>query len=67
MLVAFFLSRFSKKLGKEIDGVSEDTMSRLIRVWLAREHAGVAEHRLNGRLVVSPGPVLSLDQNLEPS
>ena len=31
LLVAYFLSRFAKKFGRRIDGVSRDTMDRLVR------------------------------------
>jgi formate hydrogenlyase transcriptional activator len=64
-LVALFLSRFSKRLGKKIDGVSKETMTRLMEYsWPGniRELQNVIERAV----VMSSGPNLQLDQHLVP-
>jgi formate hydrogenlyase transcriptional activator len=64
-LVALFLSRFAKRLGKKIDGVSKDTMTRLVEYsWPGniRELQNVIERAV----VMSSGPSLVLDQDLVP-
>lgn len=64
-LVMFFLSRLSKKSGKGIHAVSEETMKRLAAYsWPGniRELQNVLERAV----VLSPGPVLSLDSNFVP-
>ena len=38
-LVSYFVSRFAKKFGRKIDGVSKDTMDLLIAVSVARQRA----------------------------
>ena len=64
-LVALFLSRFSKRLGKKIDGVSKETITRLMEYsWPGniRELQNVIERAV----VMSSGPNLQLDQHLAP-
>jgi formate hydrogenlyase transcriptional activator len=64
-LVALFLARFSKRLGKKIDGVSKETMTRLMEYsWPGniRELQNVIERAV----VMSSGPNLQLDQHLVP-
>jgi predicted ATPase len=64
-LVAFFLSRFSRKSGKKIDSVSQETMGRLVRYsWPGniRELQNIIERAF----VLSRGSVLSLDGDLLP-
>ena len=64
-LVVLFLSRFSKRLGKKIDGVSKETMTRLMEYsWPGniRELQNVIERAV----VMSSGPNLQLDQHLLP-
>ena len=59
-LVMFFLSRFGKKFGKRMDGVSQETMELLIRYpWPGniRELQNVIERGV----VLAQGPVLTLD------
>ena len=64
-LVALFLSRFSKRLGKKIDGVSKETMSRLMEYsWPGniRELQNVIERAV----VMCSGPNLQFGQHLVP-
>ena len=64
-LVMFFLGQFSKKFGRRIDSVSEPTMDRLARyAWPGniRELQNVIERAV----VLCPGSVLELDQDLLP-
>jgi predicted ATPase/transcriptional regulator with GAF, ATPase, and Fis domain len=64
-LVLFFLSRFSKKCGKRLEGVSQATMDRLVRYsWPGnvRELQNVIERGV----VLSQGPVLTLAENILP-
>jgi len=59
-LVMFFLSRFAKKFGKQMDGVSQETMDLLINYpWPGniRELQNVIERGV----VLAQGPVLTLD------
>jgi formate hydrogenlyase transcriptional activator len=59
-LVAFFLSRFTRKFGKEVSGVSRETMDRLIQYrWPGniRELQNVIERAV----VLMSGSVLQLD------
>jgi len=65
-LVAFFLSRFSRKFGKSLTGVSQKTMERLMAYpWPGniRELQNVIERAV----VLMPGPVLMLDRDLLPA
>jgi formate hydrogenlyase transcriptional activator len=65
-LVMFFLSRFSKKLGKEIEAVPQGIMDLLTRyAWPGniRELQNLIERAV----VLSPGPVLRLDRALLPA
>jgi formate hydrogenlyase transcriptional activator len=65
-LVGFFLSRFSKELGKKVDGVTQDTLDRLIEyAWPGniRELQNVLERAV----VLAQGPVLRLDRDFLPS
>jgi formate hydrogenlyase transcriptional activator len=64
LLVKFFLSRLSKKFGKNVNVVSQTTMDRLVSYsWPGniRELENVIERAL----VLSQGPVLELDYELE--
>jgi len=64
LLVKFFLGRFSKKFGKKVDVVSQPTMDRLVSyAWPGniRELENVIERAF----VLSQGPVLELDYELE--
>jgi formate hydrogenlyase transcriptional activator len=64
-LVAFCISRFSKRLGKKIDGVSRESMENLVNYpWPGniRELQNVIERAV----VVSTDPTLRLDRDLTP-
>jgi formate hydrogenlyase transcriptional activator len=64
-LVALFLSRFAKRFGKNIKGVSQDTMARLMSyAWPGniRELQNVMERAV----VLSAGPTLRLDKDFVP-
>jgi formate hydrogenlyase transcriptional activator len=64
-LVAFSISRFSKRLGKKIDGVSRESMENLVNYpWPGnvRELQNVIERAV----VLSVGPTLWLDRDLMP-
>jgi transcriptional regulator with GAF, ATPase, and Fis domain/predicted ATPase len=65
-LVAFFLARFCRKFGKSVNGVSQETMERLIRYrWPGniRELQNVIERAV----VLSSGSVLQLDRDFLPA
>src|SRR6202050_4372230 len=64
-LVAFCISRFSKRLGKRIDGVSRESMENLMNYpWPGniRELQNIIERAV----VLSAGPTLRLDRDLMP-
>jgi formate hydrogenlyase transcriptional activator len=64
-LVAFCVTRFSKRLGKKIDGVSRESMENLVNYpWPGniRELQNVIERAV----VLSGDPVLRLDRDLMP-
>jgi formate hydrogenlyase transcriptional activator len=64
-LVAFCLSRFSKRLGKKVDGVSRESMENLVNYpWPGniRELQNVIERAV----VLSVDPTLRLDRDLMP-
>jgi formate hydrogenlyase transcriptional activator len=64
-LVAFCVSRLSKRLGKKIEGVSRDSMENLLNYpWPGnvRELQNVIERSV----IVSAGPLLRLDRDLIP-
>ena len=64
-LVAFCVTRFSKQLGKKIDGVSRESMENLVNYpWPGniRELQNVIERAV----VVSVDPILRLDRDLVP-
>ena len=64
-LVTFCLSRFSKRVGKKVDGVSQETMDRLITYpWPGniRELQNVIERAV----VLSHSQTLTLDKDLVP-
>src|ERR1700733_100887 len=64
-LVAFCISRFSKRLGKKIDGVSRESMENLVNYpWPGniRELQNVIERAV----VLSAEPTLRLDRDLMP-
>ena len=63
LLVNFFLSRFAKKLGKELRGVAQTSMESLIRYnWPGniRELQNVVERAV----VLARGPVVQVDATL---
>jgi formate hydrogenlyase transcriptional activator len=65
LLVAFFLSRFAAKFGRQIERVERDTMDRLVRyTWPGnvRELQNVIERAV----VLSSGPVLRLGPDFLP-
>jgi len=65
-LVHFFLQRFANKFAKKMEGVSRETMDRLTRYpWHGniRELQNVVERAV----VLSNGPVLTLNENLLPA
>jgi len=65
-LVTFYLSRFSKKFGKMVNAISQETMDRLVNYpWPGnvRELQNVIERAV----ILSPGPTLILDQDLVPA
>jgi len=64
-LVALFLARFAKRFGKKVEGVSQETMARLMTYpWPGnvRELQNVMERAI----VLSAGPTLRLDKDLVP-
>jgi formate hydrogenlyase transcriptional activator len=64
-LVAFYASRFSKRLGKKIDGVSRESMEKLMNYpWPGniRELQNVIERGV----ILSMDPTLKLDRDLMP-
>jgi formate hydrogenlyase transcriptional activator len=64
-LVAFCVSRFSKRLGKKIDGVSQESMEKLMNYpWPGniRELQNVIERAV----ILSVDPILKLDRDLMP-
>jgi formate hydrogenlyase transcriptional activator len=64
-LVALFLSRFAKRFGKKVEGVSQETMARLMTyAWPGniRELQNVIERAV----VLSVGPTLRLDKDFVP-
>jgi len=64
-LVALCISRFSKRFGKKVEGVSKDSMDRLMSyAWPGnvRELQNVMERAV----VLSAGPTLRLDKDLVP-
>jgi formate hydrogenlyase transcriptional activator len=64
-LVAFCISRFSKRFGKKIDGVSRESIENLVNYpWPGniRELQNVIERAM----IVSAGPILRLDRDLMP-
>ena len=63
LLVAFFLSRYAKRLGKQIHGVSKDTMDRLTKYpWPGniRELQNVIERAV----VVAEEPIVRIDESM---
>ena len=65
LLVAYLLSRFAKKFGREVAGVARDTMDRLVKYpWPGnvRELQNVIERAV----VLSSGPILRLGPDLLP-
>jgi transcriptional regulator with GAF, ATPase, and Fis domain len=63
LLVPYFVSRFAKKFGRKIDGVSRDTMELLARYpWPGnvRELQNIVERAV----VLSTGPMLTVDAEL---
>lgn len=64
-LVAFILARLSKRMGKKIDGVSQESMDHLLNyMWPGnvRELQNVIERAV----IVSSEPILRLDEDLIP-
>ena len=65
-LVMFFLSRFSKKLGKQIDAVPQDLMS-LLTAYTWPGNIRELENLIERAVLLSQGPVLRLDRSLLPA
>ena len=64
-LVALCVSRFAKRFGKKVEGVSQETMARLMNYpWSGnvRELQNVIERAV----ILSAGPTLRLDKDLVP-
>jgi formate hydrogenlyase transcriptional activator len=64
-LVALCVSRFAKRFGKKVDGVSQETMAKMMNYpWPGniRELQNVIERAI----VISAGPILRLDKDLVP-
>jgi formate hydrogenlyase transcriptional activator len=64
LLVKFFLGRFSMKFGKKVDVVSQSTMDRL-ESYAWPGNIRELENVIQRALVLSQGPVLELDSELE--
>jgi formate hydrogenlyase transcriptional activator len=65
-LVAFYVSRFSKRFGKKVDGVSRESMEHLVNYsWPGniRELQNVIERAV----ILSADPILRLDRDLTPA
>jgi formate hydrogenlyase transcriptional activator len=65
-LVTFFASRFSKRFGKKLEAVAQETLDRLVRyAWPGniRELQNVIERAV----VLSQGPILELGHDLAPA
>ena len=63
LLVNFFLSRFGKKLGKEVRGVSQKSMDNLLRYdWPGnvRELQNIVERAA----VLASGPIVQIDESM---
>src|SRR5262249_36344845 len=65
-LVMFFLSRFSKKLGKHIDAVPQDIMD-LLATYTWPGNIRELQNLLERAVLLSQGPVLRLDRTLLPA
>ncbi|MFM9917576.1 MAG: sigma 54-interacting transcriptional regulator [Rhizobacter sp.] len=66
LLLMYFVSRLSKKFGRDVQGVTRDTMARLVRYeWPGnvRELQNVVERAV----VLARGPMLSLGDDLLPA
>jgi formate hydrogenlyase transcriptional activator len=64
-LVSFWLSRFSKKFGKKVDTISQETMERLMNYpWPGNVRE--LQNVIARAVILSPGPTLLLDQDLMP-
>jgi len=62
-LAKFFLSRYCRKLGKKIEGISQDTMERLVNYsW--RGNVRELQNVIERALILSRGPILQLDTEL---
>jgi formate hydrogenlyase transcriptional activator len=64
-LVMFFLARFSKRFGKRLEGVAQETLERLVSyAWPGnvRELQNIIERAV----VLSGGPILELGRDLAP-
>ena len=63
LLVSFFLSRYARKLGKQIDGVSNDTMDRLTKYsWPGNVRE--LQNLIERAVVVVEGPVIRIDDSM---
>jgi len=65
-LVMFFLSRFSKKLGKQIETVPQGLMD-LLTTYAWPGNIRELQNLMERAVVLSPGPVLRLDRTLLPA
>ena len=65
-LVTFYLSRFSKKFGKKVDIVSQETMDRLMDYpWPGNVRE--LQNVIARAVILSPGSALQLNQDLLPA
>ena len=65
-LVMFFLSRFAKKLGKQIDAVSQDLMD-LLTAYTWPGNIRELENLIERTVLLSQGPVLKPDRTVLPA
>jgi formate hydrogenlyase transcriptional activator len=64
-LVAFWITRLSKRLGKKIDGVSRESMENLVNYpW--RGNIRELQNVIERAVIVSANPILRLDRDLVP-
>ena len=64
-LVAFYVLRFSKQFGKKVEGVSQESMDRLIR-YLSPGNVRELQNVMERAVVLSAGGTLQLDKDLLP-
>ncbi len=65
-LAAFFLSRYSRQFGKQMDGIAQETIERLVQYdWPGNIRE--LENLIERGVVLSRGSVLTIDRNLLPT